>query len=262
MLLAKLSLDLEAKFTGIAEWSYEDVPKKLWPVSPLSKMWGIGRRTERTLNRMGIFTVGQLAHYNLKQLEKSFGIMGTQLYYHAWGVDLSELGAPIMERQMSFGKSQVLMRDYTEKDDIKVVILEMCEEVSRRAREQKKAGRTVSLGISYSEQECERGFYRSQSVEKPTNVTTDLYEICLSLLNTYYKGKSVRKISITLSNIVADHLIQLSLFEPNKVKERKLGEVVDRIRRRHGKTAILRAVSYTTAGTARTRAHLVGGHQA
>lgn len=61
MLLAKLALDLEAKKTGFAKWSYEDVPTKLWPVMPLSRMWGIGSRTERSLNGVGIFSVGDLA---------------------------------------------------------------------------------------------------------------------------------------------------------------------------------------------------------
>ena len=92
---------------------------KLWNVSPLREMWGIGRRVEKTLNGMGIFTVGQLARYDLEKLEKKFGIMGNQLYYHAWGVDLSDLGAPIMQGQISFGKSQILLRDYKEEEEIK-----------------------------------------------------------------------------------------------------------------------------------------------
>ncbi|HEX5564882.1 MAG TPA: UV damage repair protein UvrX, partial [Sporosarcina sp.] len=47
MLMAKLALDLDAKKTGFARWTYEDVPKRLWPVAPLSRMWGIGSRLER-----------------------------------------------------------------------------------------------------------------------------------------------------------------------------------------------------------------------
>ena len=145
MLMAKLALDLEAKHKGIALWTYEDVPKKLWPVSPLSEMWGIGRRLEKRLNSMGIFTVGQLAKSDLDKLEKKFGIMGNQLYYHAWGVDLSEIGAPIMDGQISFGKSQILLRDYKKVTEIKTVILEMCEEVARRARNHRCVGRTITL---------------------------------------------------------------------------------------------------------------------
>ena len=63
MLIAKLALDLEAKHKGIALWRYEDVPEKLWPVSPLSEMWGIGKRLEKRLNNLGHFysrATGQL----------------------------------------------------------------------------------------------------------------------------------------------------------------------------------------------------------
>jgi DNA polymerase V len=261
MLLAKLALDLEAKKTGIAEWKYEDVPEKLWTISPLSEMWGIGRRLEKTLNSMGIFTVGQLAHYDLNLLEKKFGIMGNQLYYHAWGVDLSEIGAPIMEGQVSFGKSQILLRDYKEESEIKHVILEMCEEVARRARTHRKAGRTVHFGLQYSKDEFGGGFYRSKSVEEPTNITMDLYRICLELFYRHYEGKAVRQISISLSNIVDDKDFQLNLFEPDSWKKRELGYAVDYIRGRFGPGSLLRAVSYTSAGTARERAKLVGGHK-
>jgi len=262
MLLAKLALDLEAKKKGIAAWSYEDVPKKLWPVSPLREMWGIGRRVERTLNSMGIFSVGQLARYDLEKLEAKFGIMGNQLYYHAWGVDLSDIGAPIMDGQISFGKSQILLRDYKKEDEMKHVILEMCEEVARRARTHRMAGRTVSLGIGYSQEELGGGFYRSKTVKEPTNITMDLYDVCLELFAKHYDGRTVRQISVTLSNVIPDEMIQLSLFEPNRWKQRELGYVVDRIRHRFGPEALLRAISYTEGGTAKHRAKLVGGHKA
>ncbi|NHM29023.1 DNA polymerase thumb domain-containing protein [Neobacillus terrae] len=261
MLMAKLCLDLEAKKHGIAEWTYEEVPEKLWSVSPLREMWGIGRRVEKTLNGMGIFTVGQLARYDLEKLEKKFGIMGNQLYYHAWGIDLSDMGAPIIEGQISFGKSQILLRDYKEAKEIQNVILEMCEEVARRTRSHRKAGRTVSLGIGYSQDEFGGGFLRSRTVAQPTNVTMDLYRICLELFHENYSGKTVRQISISLGNIVDDSEIQLSLFDPRGDQRRDLGYVVDRIRNRFGSGSLLRAVSYTSAGTAKQRAQLVGGHK-
>lgn len=152
MLLSKLALDLESKKAknGIARWRYEDVPNKLWKVHLVSEMWGIGGRMERNLNRMGISTVGQLAKFPLELLEKKFGIMGNQLFYHAHGMDLSEIGAPLMQGQISYGKSQILLLDYTKKEDIKAVLLEICEEVARRARTHNKVGHTISLGIGYS----------------------------------------------------------------------------------------------------------------
>ncbi|WP_100333452.1 Y-family DNA polymerase [Bacillus alkalisoli] len=262
MLLSKLCLDLEAKKKGIAEWTYEDVKTKLWPLSPLKEMWGIGSQVQKTLNKMGIFNVGQLANYPLELLEKKFGVMGNQLYYHAWGIDLSELGAPIIQGQISFGKSQMLLRDYTDPTEVKHVLLEICEEVARRARHHGKAGRTISLGIGYSRDELGGGFYRSKTMEGPTNITMDLYETCLQLFKENYVNKTVRKISVSLSNIVDDSEMQLNLFELDRPKRRELGYVMDRIRSKYGSDALLRAVSYTNAGTARHRSRLVGGHKA
>lgn len=263
MLMAKLCLDLEAKHKGIAEWTFEDVPTKLWSVSPLRKMWGIGRRTEKTLNSMGIFNVGQLAHYQLELLEKKFGVMGNQLYHHAWGIDLSEIGAlSVTEGQISFGKSQILLRDYNEEREIKQVLLEICEEVARRARTHYKAGRTISLGIGYSKEEFGGGFQRSRSIHEPTNITMELYDVCVELFQENYTQKTVRSISVTLSNIVDDYEMQLVLFDDTRWKKRDLGYTVDRIRHKYGSRALLRAVSYTNAGTAVYRSRLVGGHKA
>jgi DNA polymerase V len=261
MLLSKLCLDLEAKKKGIAEWKYEDVPNKLWPISPLREMWGIGRRVEKTLNGMGIFNVGQLARYDLQKLEKKFGIMGNQLYHHAWGIDLSEIGAPIMAGQISFGKGQILLRDYKEEEEIKHVILEMCEEVARRARTHRKAGRTISFGVGYSQDEFGGGFYRSRTISQPTNVTMDIYRICLELFHEHYTGKTVRQISMAIGNLVEDNQLQLNLFDFKADRRRELGYVVDSIRRRYGSGSLLRAVSYTAAGTAKHRSKLVGGHK-
>ena len=263
MLIAKLALDLESKKApnGIAKWTYDDIPQKLWPISPLSEMWGIGRRVERTLNGMGIFNVGQLANYPLELLEKKFGIMGNQLYHHAWGVDLSEIGAPIMEGQISFGKSQILMRDYKEEHEIKAVILEMCEEVAKRARDARKAGRTITFGLGYSKDEFGGGFNRSRTIENPTNITMDIYHICLQLMKENYRGQTVRSISLSITKLVDDYEIQLDLFDLDKWKKRELGYVVDNIRNRFGASSILRAVSFTEAGTALHRSKLVGGHK-
>lgn len=262
MLMSKLALDLEGKKTGFARWTFDDVPKKLWPVSPLSEMWGIGSRLERTLNGMGIFSIGDLANADLRMLEKRFGVMGNQLYHHAWGIDTSEMGPPLLEGQVSFGKGQVLFRDYNTAEEVLVVILEMCEDVARRAREAGKAGRTVQLSVAYSDKVFGGGFSRSRSIEEGTNETMKIYQVCKELLEEFYDGRPVRRLAISLSNLEDEHVMQLSLFEERKWQNRKLGETIDQLRSRYGSTAVLRAVSYTDAGTAVQRAHLIGGHKA
>ncbi len=66
MFLAKMADDIEAKKAPnyIAIWKKEDVPTKLWPLKPLSKVWGISTGYEKRLNIMGIYSVYDLAHFN------------------------------------------------------------------------------------------------------------------------------------------------------------------------------------------------------
>lgn len=261
MLLAKLALDLDAKKTGYAKWTYEDVPKKLWPVTPLSKMWGIGSQIEKTLIEMGIFSVGDLACTDLVTLESRLGILGYQLYQHANGIDLSDLGAPLIGGQVSYGKDQILYRDYITVEDILTVILEMCEDVAMRTRQASHAGRTIHLGVGYSKTAFGGGFSCSRSIDEATNDTMQIYRVCQELFKEHYTEKPVRQISLSISNLEDESSLQLSLFEARKWENRKLGSAMDQIRNRYGYSAIYRAVSGTAAGTAIARTKLIGGHK-
>lgn len=261
MLMAKLALDLDAKKTGFAKWTYDDVQTKLWPVTPLTEMWGIGRGTEKTLNNMGIFSIGQLARTPLEILEEKFGVMGNQLFHHAHGIDLSEMDSPLVDRQVSYGKSQILMRDYNKVEDVKAVILEMCEDVAKRARDKFQAARTISLGIGYSKEAFGGGFQRSRTIHEATNDTMKIYNVCLDLLIENYNRNPVRQISISITKLEDEHSMQLNFFEKENWKTRKLATAMDNIRNRYGSAALLRAVSYTPAGTAVRRSKMVGGHK-
>ena len=260
MLLAKLALDLEAKETGFANWTYADVPKKLWPVAPLSKMWGIGSRIEKTLNSMGIFCVGDLACTDVSLLEERFGIMGNQLHQHANGIDLSDLGAPLVEGQVSYGKGQILYRDYIEEKDIMTIILEMCEDVAMRTRNAHRAGRTIHLSVVYSKSVFGGGFSRSRSIDEATNDTLEIYRVCQEIFHEHFQQKPVRQISLSLSNLEEESSMQLSLFDERKFENRRLGSAMDAIRKKYGYSAIYRGISGTQAGTAIARTKLIGGH--
>lgn len=258
--LAKVVMDLHAKKAGIAECKYEDVKEKLWPF-PVQDIWGIGRRMQNNLNRMGIVNLGQLANFSVKQLKKRFGIMGEQLYWHAWGVDLSPVfGNFTKTEQKGFGHGISLLRDYS-KEEVAACILDLSEEVCRRARTADKAGRTIHLGISYSKVTV-GGFSRSRSIPFPTNITMEVYGVCMQLFNEFYDGMSdIRHVYVTLDKLYDDAETQLDLFY-NKPKKKDIGYVMDSIRDKYGSTAILRATSYTDAGITIERSKKIGGHKA
>ncbi|SET67180.1 DNA polymerase V [Oceanobacillus limi] len=258
--LAKVVMDLHGKKVGIAECRYEDVAKKLWPF-PVEDIWGIGNRMKRNLNRMGILTLGQLAKFNPEQLKKRFGIIGEQLYWHAWGIDLSPIyGNFTKTDQKGFGHGIALLRDY-HKDEVDICILDLCEEVCRRARTAEKVGKNVHLGIAYSK-ETGGGFSRSRSLPFPTNVTMDVYYMCKQLFQEFYDGESnIRHVYVTLDKLYDKGETQLNLFE-DRSKKTDIGYVMDAIRDKYGATSILRATSYTDAGVTLDRSKKIGGHNA
>lgn len=266
MFLAKIALDVEAKkqANNTSVWTYEDVPKKLWTISPLREVWGIGTQLEKRLNKMGLYKVGDIAHCDIKKLEKEFGVMGRQLYYHAWGVDYSKIGTSVTPKSRSIGHSQMLHSDFYDIRDIEVAILEMCEDVARRARTKRLAGRTVSLGIRYSRKTNHKGFQAARTMDVPTNITQEIYTICKELLNeNHIKGIPVRQISVRLSKVEVDSgVTQLSLFDGNKIKQKDIGFAVDSIKVKFGRSSILRAVSLKKNATAKYRNGLIGGHKA
>ena len=77
MFLAKIALDNEGKKKEpfIAHWDYQDVPTKLWRISPITRIWSIAKGTARHLARIGIRNVYDLAHAPDALLQKEFGIM-------------------------------------------------------------------------------------------------------------------------------------------------------------------------------------------
>ena len=121
MFLAKVAMDIEGKKKGFVEWDYNDVPIKLWPVD-LGECWGIGSRLKRQFNKLGIKTVGELAKLSLNYLENRFGIMGSQLYYHARGIDLSRVEGHYRDKLHNLGRGITLLHDYKDKEEIKTVI--------------------------------------------------------------------------------------------------------------------------------------------
>ena len=69
----------------------EDVKTKLWQIKPLHKIWGIGKRYERRLHKLGLFTMGDIAKCPKAKLKEEFGIMGEELWEHANGIDNTDL---------------------------------------------------------------------------------------------------------------------------------------------------------------------------
>ena len=263
LLLAKVAMDTEAKKykNGIAKWTYDDVPEKLWSITPLSKMWGIGPRMEKKLNNLNIYTVGELANYDKNILKDKFGVMGQELWNHANGIDLSKISDfKVTPKDKSYSHSQVLFKDY-DGNNVKLIIAEMVDVICARLRASNKESRVIGFGIGYSK-DVDGGFYHSIKLETPTDSPREITNICFLIFDRYYNNLPIRKVSISCGGLTKKSGVQLNLFEPieNKKEEVKVNTAIDEIKSKFGKNSIVKASSLLPDSTAIARNEKIGGH--
>jgi len=265
LLLAKVALDIESKHSKdcIAKWTYDDIQTKLWNITPLTEMWGIGNKTMKKLNDLGIKKVGEINKYPRSFYKKRFGILGEELWLHANGIDTSNIKKDKFEtKNKSYSLSQILYKDYTI-ENTPLIIREMSSLLSRRLRENKKTCGLVGFGLSYS-RTIGNGFYHSRKLNEYTDNEQKIYEVCISIFNSFVDNLPIRKISISLGKIEKNDFIQLNLFEENKniEEEHKIITTIDEITKKFGKNSLLKASSLMNYSTIKKRNNTLGGHNA
>ncbi len=262
MLLSKVAMDIEAKHTknGIAEWRYQHVPEKLWPIQPLREFWGINRKTEAKLNKRGIFTIGDLAQYPYQYLKRDFGILGVDMHLHANGIDQSKMREKYKVNNPSICKSQILMRDY-EFEEAKVVMQELIEDVASRVRARKQLARTIHFSFGYSD---EGGVHKQYTLEEGTNLEKDIFKVVNYFANKLCDKQALyRTLSVSLTQFINENERQMNLFidEYERKRDEKLAKTIDHLHLKYGKGIVSKATSYTEAGTKHGRLGLMAGHK-
>ena len=263
--LAKVALDIYAKKekNGIATMRQSDIQEKLWPITPLTKIWGIGERTAAKLNSLGINTVGDLATSDKDFIHEYFGIIGDQLVDHANGIDESDIHDVYIPKTTSLSLAQVLFKDFN-KNNAVTIIREMCDDLSHRLRNEGKQTELVSLYIGYSKATMGTGgFSRQMSLIQPTDDTETLFEALMEIYNEYIEDYPIRRIGINFGKLITSDMERVNIFETNKNKANNhaLFKTMDKIQDKYGKNILLRASALTEDSTAIERHNQIGGHR-
>jgi DNA polymerase V len=268
MLLAKLALDNAAKRSEPwrATWTYKQVPETLWQITNLTDFWSIGPRYAARLERMGIHDIYTLAHTDVKLLKRQFGVMGEAMYYHAWGIDYSDMTRRYAPRSQNkgFGNSQVLMKDYRNPREIETVLSEIADQVATRLRKHGMQGEIVGIAVGFAEPDAEgKTHWGAQMHVDPTNSTDDLIRAVRWLFESKWQGNALRNLAVRVSRVSEAHGQQLDLFvDPSRSEANmRLEATIDKIRNQFGYKALVRGYSKTDGATAIKRSGLVGGHQ-
>ncbi len=241
--LAKLASDLD-KPDGFRVIRPDEVRAVLDPL-PVSKIFGVGPRTAKRLEALGVRTVADLASRPRADVLAGFGASGAWIYDLAHGIDPRRVAPGRQEK--SHGMERTFEEDVSDRDELRLYLREFCEEVAFALRGRGLRGRTVTLKARYA---SFKTITRSKTLDDPTNLGTRLYAVARELLERVPPG-ALRLLGVSVSGLDdVREPIQAKLFDdaepaleatPGDGRRARTQQAVDRLRKRYGRGMVVPA---------------------
>jgi DNA polymerase-4 len=236
--VAKLA-SRRAKPDGVVVVRPRDVISFLHPLD-VGELWGVGEKTREQLHRLGLVTVGDVAHTPVGTLRRALGHqLGGHLHDLAWGTDRREVtprSGP-HEPDRSMGADETFGRDTDDREVICRELLRLSARVTGRMRAAGVAGRTVTLRVRFADFTT---LTRSRTLPEATDVTVEVHRTATRLYDALGLQRArVRLVGVRVEGLVPRTRVhhQLVLGE----RERGWSEAdraVDRAARRFGQAAV------------------------
>ncbi len=242
--LAKLASDLD-KPDGFRVIQKGEVREVLDPL-PVRKIFGVGPRTAKRLEGMGVRTVSDLASRDRAEVGREFGASGLWIHDLAHGIDPRRV-SPRREEK-SHGMERTFVDDISDREELQQILLSFCEEVAFYLRDKGLRGRTVTLKARYADF---RTITRTKTLDVATNLGPRLYTVARGLLEKIEPG-ALRLLGVQVSRLEdVRTAVQETLFNgtPNSRDQwlessKKLAratESIDKLRKRYGKGTVVPA---------------------
>lgn len=265
LFLAKVALDISAKHisSNIAYLDAEKYKQTLWNHTPLTDFWHIGRGTQNRLAKYNIYTMQGISECDPKILYKEFGINAEILIDHANGIEPTTISEIKKYKRKSncLTYGQVLFEDYSYNEAL-LVLKEMVELACLDLVDKHLVTNNLSLVIGYSN-EHEKYLGVSKKILETTNSYKIINEYFVDLFKqNVNKTKLIRRINISLNNVVDEIYQTHTLFEDplQQQKEKNLQEAILSIKKKYGKSSIIKGMNLEEKATTLSRNKLIGGH--
>jgi len=199
--VAKLA-SRRAKPDGVVVVPPADVTTFLHPLD-VGELWGVGEKTQAMLHRLGLITVGDVAHTPLRTLQRAVGdSLGSHLHALAWGDDRREITprhGPF-DPDKSMGANETFGRDTDDREVIVREILRLTAKVTGRMRVAGVAGRTVTLTVRFADFTT---ITRSRTLPEATDVTQEVFRTA----STLYDALRLQRARLRLVGVRVEGLV-------------------------------------------------------
>ena len=228
-----------AKPDGVVVVPPSEVTSFLHPLD-VGELYGVGEKTQALLHRVGLVTVGDVAHTPLQTLQRTLGDhLGRHLHQLAWGTDRSDLSptAGRREPERSMGADETFARDTDDRDVIVRELLRLSARVTGRMRAAGVTGRTITLKVRFADFTT---ITRSRTMPEATDVTVEVHRAVTHLYDALGLQRArVRLVGVRVEGLVPRATVhrQLVLGEPEHGWA-DADRAVDRATRRFGAAAV------------------------
>lgn len=205
---------------------------------PVSKLWGVGRVAQGTLERLGVGTIAQFRSQPPEVWGELFGKCGEQLWLLARGIDHRSV-VPDRDAK-SISHETTFSEDIFDPRILHDWLLELTEHVARRLRRSRVTGRTVQLKLRFSDFKT---VTRAHTLVTPTDITQQLRQAAVALLARHLPKRhgSVRLLGVGVTNLETRQAPQRDLLDDAvRANQRRVDAVADQIQARFGAAALRR----------------------
>ncbi|MGQ0433421.1 MAG: DNA polymerase IV [Microthrixaceae bacterium] len=221
---------------------------------PVQALWGVGPKTLEKLQRIGVFTVGDLASLDERGAAAALGVAsGAHLLRLAHGLDEREVIPH--QRAKSIGHEETFARDHHTLDTLHQELVRLGDSVAARLRGAGMAGRTVSIKVRFHDF---RTITRSITLPSAVDTGPDVVRAASELLHRIDPSAGVRLLGVHVSQLIDGATRQLTLDDVEAPSWDHATDAIDAIRARFGAGAI---VPGTLAGPGGIRVKRRGDQQ-
>jgi DNA polymerase-4 len=201
---------------------------------PVTALWGVGGKSEEVLVRLGLRTIGDVAHAPVEMLRRAIGDAGAaRLHELSWGRDPRSV-TPGREEK-SIGHETTFETDVTDAAELHRVLLQLSDGVGQRLRRAGVLGRTIAIKLRFSDFTT---ITRSRTLAEPSDVSRRIYEAARELYDqANTSARPVRLIGVRAEQLVGDGGSALGLWDDDE-DWREAEQTVDAITERFGAGAV------------------------
>ena len=252
MFLCKIAMDIVAKHipadkdgVRIAELNEQTFKENWWSHTPITDFWRVGKGTASRLEKLGIYTMGDIARwsldrYHIGKLYKEFGKNAELLIDHAWGIETTEISdvKAYKPSSHSITSGQVLSEPCSY-ERTRLIVWEMADMLSLDLVDKGLVTDQIVLTVGYAHESLSDGHYKGElttdhygrqipkhahgthNLDKHTSSTHEITEAAMTLFERIIdKNLLAKRLALVVCNVINEEDVpesetyeQLSLFD-------------------------------------------------